>query len=60
MGLFRALVGVVIETLKIPAAVVADAATLGGRLVDRQESFTISKLEDIKAEADEANAKKET
>ena len=53
MGLFSALTGVVIETAKLPLAVVRDAFTLGN--VAEDKTFTQQKLEDIKDEAEKAD-----
>ena len=53
MSLFGAIVGVVVETVKLPIAVVADVVCFP-RILDGAESFTAKKLEDIKDEAEKA------
>ena len=42
--LFKAVVGVVVET---PVAVVADIATLGGTLSDKDQPYTATALEKV-------------
>lgn len=54
MGLFSAFVGVVVETVKLPVAIVKDVVTLGGSLDDKG-SYTVNKLKDIKDEAEKAD-----
>lgn len=53
MGIFRAIIGVAIETAKLPIALLQDAATLGN--VGQDKPFTIKKLEDIRREAEKAD-----
>ena len=52
MGLFSALVGGAIETIKLPVAVVKDAATLCNF---GDGSYTAKQLEKIKREAEKAD-----
>ena len=54
MGLFSALVGVVIETAKLPMDVVVDVVTLGGT-ADGEGSRVVKRLEEIKEEAEKAD-----
>jgi hypothetical protein len=54
MGLFRAIVGVVIETATLPLAVAADIITLGD-VGGTEGTFTSRKIEKIKDEASEAD-----
>lgn len=52
MGIFGAVVGTLIETVKLPVAVVKDVVTLGGAL-NEHGSYTGEQLEKIKDEAKE-------
>ena len=52
MGLFSAIVGGVIETIKLPVAVVKDIATLGNF---GEGTYTAKQLEKIKEEAEKAD-----
>jgi len=49
MGFLRAVIGVVIETAKLPVAIAKDVVTLGNY---GKGSHTAEKLEDIKDEAE--------
>ena len=51
MGIFGAIIGTVIETAKLPIAIIKDIATLGG-VLNEHGSYITEKLEDIKDEAD--------
>jgi hypothetical protein len=44
LGLFKAVIGVVIET---PVAIVADVVTMGGVLSDNDKPYTVEAVEKI-------------
>jgi hypothetical protein len=50
-GLTKAVVGVVVET---PCAIVADIATLGGSLTDKDEPYTATALKGVMENIDKA------
>lgn len=52
MGLFSALVGGAIETIKLPVAVLKDVVTFGNF---GEETYTAKQLEQIKREAEKAD-----
>ena len=58
MSILGKLGAALIETVTLPVSIVADAATLGGRTIGREDSYTGRKVrriaDDLKAAADEA------
>ena len=52
MSLFAAIVRTVVNVATLPLAVVKDALTLGGVVVDEPKSYTEQKLDQIKREAE--------
>lgn len=51
MGLFGKIVATAVNVATLPVAVVKDVVTLGGAASDRYESYTTSKLKEIKEDA---------
>ena len=53
MGLFGAIVGTVVETVKLPVAVARDVVTLAGAIDNNGRPHTLDQLNRIKDEADD-------
>ncbi|WP_275790521.1 hypothetical protein [Pararhizobium gei] len=52
--MFERLLKIAVDTVTLPVSVAADAVTLGGSLVDRDEPYTVSKVRRIGSEAGKA------
>lgn len=48
MSLLGKLIKTVIEVIELPVSVIKDAATLGGELTERNQSYTSEKINDIR------------
>ncbi len=46
---------VVVGAVKVPAAAIADAITMGGALADKQEPYTVEALKEIMDNLDDAS-----
>lgn len=55
MGLFSAMVKIVLDVMTFPVAVVKDIVTLGGISSGQPKSYTAQKLDQICEDAEEAD-----